>query len=132
MGSTLETQALESIPFPGDEIAQAGEVLGAGGAAVEVGAHAGDPRVGGVADEAELDVAVELLEALLAGQLGSAGAEDPSQDGVGFAVGLHASSSPTRKPRAASAARSLRRGSCRVLPSPPPAPPTATAPPPHP
>src|SRR3954453_2073420 len=118
MGSTLETRPLESIPLLGDEIAQAGEVLGAGGAAVEVRAHAGDPRVGALACGRQLDVAVELLEALLAGQLRGAGAEDPAQDGVSFFVRLHASSSPsvpTRRPRSASAARRLRRASCRFL-----------------
>src|SRR3954447_8244513 len=118
MGSTLETRRRESIPLAGDEVAEAAEVLGAGGAALEVGLHAGDPRVGALACERQLDVAVELLEALLAGQLRGAGAEDPAQDGVSFFVGLHASSSPSvppRSPRSASAARRLRRASCRFL-----------------
>src|SRR3954468_19693507 len=118
MGSTIETRPPLSIPLARDEVAKAGEILGAGGAAVEVCAHAGDPRVGRLAGEAQLDVAVELLEALLAGQLRVRGAEDPSQDDVAFLVALHASSSPpapTRKPRSASAARRLRRASCRFL-----------------
>ena len=51
-------------------------VLLAGRAALEVGAHAGHGRVGVRAGQRELDVAVELLEALLAGQLGSGGAEE--------------------------------------------------------
>src|SRR3954451_15237840 len=112
MRSTLEIRPPLSIPLARDEVAQAGEVLGAGGAAVEVGAHPGDPRLGGLAGDGQLDIAVELLEALLAGQLGGAGAEHPSQDRVAFVVLAHASSSPsvpTRRPRAASAARRLRR-----------------------
>src|SRR6059058_1584141 len=118
MGPTLETRRRESILLAGDEVAEAAEVLGAGGAALEVGVHAGDPRIGRLAGERQLDVAVELLEALLAGQLRSAGAEDPAQDGASFLVALHRVSSPsvpTRKPRSASAARSLRRASCRFL-----------------
>src|SRR3954447_9813083 len=118
MEMTLESRPPLSIPLARDEVAQTGEVLGAGGAALEVGVHAGDPRIGGLAGEGQLDVAVELLEALLAGQLRLTGAEDPSQDGGAFLVALHASSSPpvpTRKPRSASAARRLRRASCRFL-----------------
>src|SRR3954469_16436194 len=101
MGSTLETRRRESIPLAGDEVAEAAEVLGAGGAALEVGVHAGDPRLGRLAGERQLDVAVELLEALLAAQLRGAGAEDPTQDAA-FLFTLHHSSSPSvpiRKPR---------------------------------
>src|SRR5215211_9153577 len=118
MGSTIDARPLESIPFLGDEVAEAAEVFGAGGTAFEVGVHAGDPRLGGLVGQGQLDVAVELLEALLAGQLRGPGAEDPPQDRVAFAVVAHHSSSPfapTRKPRAASAPRSLRRASCRFL-----------------
>src|SRR3954469_23167718 len=118
MGPTLKTRLQESIPLAGDEVAQAVEVLRAGGAALEVGLHAGDPRIGGLAGERQLDVAVELLEALLAGQLMGAGTEDPAQDGAAFLLAFHHSSSPlvpTRKPRWASASRSLRRASCRFL-----------------
>src|SRR3954465_3921234 len=118
MGPTLKTRLQEPIPLAGDEVAQAVEVLRAGGAALEVGVHAGDPRLGRLAGERQLDVAVELLEALLAGQLRGPGAEDPAQDGASFLVALHRVSSPsvpTRKPRSASASRSLRRASCRFL-----------------
>src|SRR5215218_6236737 len=118
MKSTIEARPPESIPFLGDEITQAGEVFGAGGAAVEVRAHTGNPRVGRGTGERHLDVAVELLEALLAGQLRGGGAKDPAQDRIALVVAFHPSSSlsaPTWKPRAASAARSLRRASCRLL-----------------
>src|SRR5690348_6381272 len=115
---TLESRLRLSTALARDEVAQAGEVLGAGGAAVEVGAHPRHPGVGGLAGEAQLDVAVELLEALLAGQLRGVLAEHPAQQRVAFLVARHHSSSPpvpTRKPRVASAARRLRRASCRFL-----------------
>src|SRR3954463_2045137 len=117
MGSTLETRPQESIPLAGDEVAEAAEVLGAGGAAFEVRPHAGNPRVGRLARQRQLDVAVELLEALLARQLRGVGAEDPAQDGAAFLVAHHSSSPsvPMRKSRSASASRSLRRASCRFL-----------------
>ena len=50
-------------------------VLVAGGAARQVGVHAGDRAVRVLARHLELDVAVELLEALLAGELRPLGAE---------------------------------------------------------
>ena len=55
------------------QLAQAIVILGAGRAAMQVRAHPGNRRVGvGVgAGELELDVAVELVEALLTGELGS-------------------------------------------------------------
>jgi hypothetical protein len=49
-----------------DELAQAGVILVAGGAALEVGAHPGHAGVGVLAGELEVDVLVEQLEALLA------------------------------------------------------------------
>src|SRR3954447_16883494 len=104
MRPTLKTRLQESIPLAGDEVAEAAEVLGAGGAALEGGAHAGDPRAGGLAGERQLDVAVELVEALLAGQLRGAGAEGPAEQLVPFLVLFHPSSSPpvpSRKPRSA-------------------------------
>src|SRR3954468_13387465 len=107
MSSTLENRRRESIPLAGDEVAEAVEVLGAGGAAVEVGAHTRDAVVGCIAGERQLDIVVELLEAPLAGQLRRTGTEAPAEN----LIALHHSSSPpapTRKPRAARAARSLR------------------------
>ena len=56
-----------------DERAQALVLLAAGGAAVEVGAQAGNRGVGVLAGELELDVAVELVEADVAADLGPAG-----------------------------------------------------------
>src|SRR6476620_3295742 len=93
MALTLKSRLRLSTAFARDEVAQAVEVLGAGRAAVEMRAHAGDPGVAGLAGEAQLDVAVELLEALLAGQLRSARAEHPAQERVAVVVARHASSS---------------------------------------
>ena len=61
-------------------------VLIAGRAAFEMRAHTRDLLVGGCAGELELDVAVELVEALLAGQLGPAG-RGAGQGVAGAAVG---------------------------------------------
>ena len=44
-------------------------VLSAGGAAFEVGSHARHGGIGVAAGELEFDVAIEVLEALIAGQL---------------------------------------------------------------
>jgi hypothetical protein len=55
--------------LPTDELEEALVVLAAGRAAFEVGAHAGDLLLGFSTREFQFDVAVELLEALLAGQL---------------------------------------------------------------
>ena len=54
-------------------------ILLAGRAALEVGAHARHRRFGVGAGQRQLDVAVELLEALLAGQLGPGGPQDAAQ-----------------------------------------------------
>src|SRR6186997_2798188 len=116
MASTIETRRRESIPlaacsFGSDEVAEAAEVLSAGGATVEVRPHPWDPRLRRLPGEIQLDVAVELLEALLAGQLRRTGAEDSAEDRALLLVTLHHSSSPlvpTRRPRSASASRSLR------------------------
>ena len=63
----------------GHEHQEALVVLAAGRTAVEVGPMPGTPcrRPGG---KLQLDVAIELLEALLAGQLGSRRAEEPRED----------------------------------------------------
>ena len=70
---------------------QAVVVFRAGGAALEVGAHARDRRVGVGAGELELDVAVELLEALLAAELRAAGAGQAREQTFSIAVGRCAS-----------------------------------------
>src|SRR5581483_3465771 len=97
-------------------------VVGAAGlAALEVGAHARNQLVGWGARELELDVAVELREALLAAQLRSRRAERPPQrPPVVSAHRAHpssaaGSSSPSAKPSARRRRRSLRRASCSVL-----------------
>ena len=60
-----------------DERAQAFVLLAAGGATVEVGAQPGNREVGVMTRELELDVPVELLEALLAADLWAVGAQEP-------------------------------------------------------
>ena len=55
-------------------------VLVAGRAAFKVRAHAGDVFVGGCAVELKLDIVVELVEALLACQLRSQGAEESREE----------------------------------------------------
>ena len=58
---------------PATKGAEALVLLAAGRAALEVGAQSGNRRVGVVAGELELDVAVELVEALVAADLRPAG-----------------------------------------------------------
>jgi hypothetical protein len=66
------------------ERAEAAVLLVAGLAALEMRAHARDQlvRARGALPELDLDIAVELVEALLAGELGLGGAEEASQDVV--------------------------------------------------
>jgi hypothetical protein len=73
------------------EGAEAEVLLVAGPAALEVRAHAGDELIGarGTVLELDLDVAVELVEALLAGQLGVGGTQEAPQDVV-WSVGVRA------------------------------------------
>lgn len=71
-----------------DEGTEAGVILLARGAADQVSLHPGDGRVGVVAGEFEVDVAVELLEALLAADLRPSRSEQPSQR-LGAVVTLH-------------------------------------------
>jgi hypothetical protein len=58
-----------------DEREQAEVLLVASGAAMEMGPHPGDRLVGVGSGELKLDVAVELLEALLAAELRTGGAK---------------------------------------------------------
>src|SRR5215216_5621726 len=99
-----------------DEREQAFVVFVAGGAAFEVRAHAGDLLVGGCGGELELDVVVELIEALLAGELRAGGAEELREElRVVRLVGLgHEKGSVSPRPRAARAPRSLCRASWMV------------------
>ena len=55
-------------------------VLVARGAAVEVSPHARDVDVGVRAGKLQLDVPIQLLEALLAGQLRSRRPDEPCED----------------------------------------------------
>src|SRR5438128_1258941 len=63
-----------------DERVEAVVVLGAGGAALEVGVHAGHGGIGVCAGELDFDITVEVLEALLAGELGTAGAAHAAEE----------------------------------------------------
>ena len=58
-------------------------VLVTGGAALEVGTHARERGVGLVPNEVELDKSIELLEALLAGQLLADWAQQTGKQGGG-------------------------------------------------
>src|SRR5207245_7781545 len=62
-----------------NERAQAFVLLAAGGATSEVRAQAGHRRVGVAAGELELDVLVELLEALLAANLVACRPQQPAE-----------------------------------------------------
>jgi hypothetical protein len=87
--------AMLTSAFALDEGTEAEVLLVAGLAALEVRAHAGDQLVGAAAalPELELDVAVELLEALLAAQLGAGRPEQASQGVVGsMRGGVHVAS----------------------------------------
>ena len=106
-----------------DELEQAVVVLAAGGAAGQVRPHARHGAVGVAAGEREVDVAVELLEALLAGQLGPAGPSSAAISRGARRCGRRSSVVPPvrraarSKPSAASAARSFgarRAASCRA------------------
>src|SRR3954447_17928057 len=97
--------------------AQALVLVTAGRAALEVRRHARHAGVGGRPAQLQLDVRVELLEALVAAQLRCRRAEHAREDLVRGEL-VHRSSSQLAsigKPRSASAARSRRRASCRVL-----------------
>ena len=78
-------------------------LLGAGRAAVEMRAHPGDGGVRILARELELDVAVEVREALVAAELRVGRAEQACEQ-VGYVV-----------PLSVTAPRRVRRASCRVL-----------------
>ena len=105
----------------GEQRAQALVLLAAGGAAVEMGREAGNPRVGVLARELELDVAVEELEAAVAADLLGPRAEQALERLVATRLAAHLSlprPSPTapdparQASRAAAAAR--REASCRA------------------
>src|SRR5215212_11657442 len=80
-----------------DESEQAGVVLGAGRAAFEMGPEPGNCGLLVDAGQLRLDVAVELLEALLAGELGATGSKQPSECPVEIAPVHHRVSSRVRR-----------------------------------
>ena len=91
-------------------------LLAAGGAAVEVGPQPGDRGVGVGARELELDIAVELVEADVAADLGLRRAEQPLE--AWSDLGLFITSPPAarrREPASSRCRRSFRRASCSVL-----------------
>jgi hypothetical protein len=61
-------------------------ILGARGAPFEVRAHPRDRAICVLAPQLELNVAIELLETLLAAQLGLIGAEQPGQQAPAIRV----------------------------------------------
>src|SRR5215218_7289302 len=65
-------------PLAADQSEQARVVLGAGRTTVEMGSQPGNRRVRVDAGKLRLDVAVELLKALLAGELRATGSEQTS------------------------------------------------------
>src|SRR5919108_288977 len=101
--------ALLARGAPAHELAQALVLLMARGAAFEMRAHARDLRVRGAASQLQVDVLVELLEALVAVQLRPGRPEEPLDGpvGVGDVSLVHVVSpgSSIGKPRADSAAR---------------------------
>src|SRR5262249_12270842 len=78
----------------GEEGLQAEVVLAAGRTAVEVRPHAGDRVVGRSTLELDLDIAVELVEALLAAELGLLGAQQAAQGDVSRLFGVLAHGRP--------------------------------------
>src|SRR5438132_8839757 len=77
-GAPYVCSRLERL-FPADERSQALVLFATGGAAGKVGAQAGDHRVGVLARELELDVAVELVEALVAADLRTCRPQESAQ-----------------------------------------------------
>src|SRR5215475_116603 len=91
-----------------EERAEALVLLGTGRTADEVGAKAGDESVGRSSRELQLDVAVELREALVAADLRLVAAEQALECGVEVASGHSFASG---YPAAATCSRSRRRAS---------------------
>ena len=101
-----------------DKGAEALVLLSAGGAALEMCSQAWNGRVGVLPSELKLDVAVELLEAGIAADLGSRGAEEAAERLLHVWM-LHQFVSSGREssesPSSARCLRSLRLASCSVL-----------------
>ncbi len=93
-------------------------LLATGGTAGEMGTKSGDGRVGVPAGQLELDITIELVEALVAADLRFGRAEQPLERLL--RVGsvhefLSSSRSSSASPRSARCPRSFRRASCRDL-----------------
>src|SRR3954454_19376959 len=103
------------LSFGRDEGEQARVILCAGRAADEVRLHAGHSRLRISAGELELDEAIEVLEALLAAQLGTCRPEDRAQTGIDRVIRhLKLLTRRSRVARGARAACVVRReASCR-------------------
>src|SRR5262245_33022993 len=100
-----------------DERAQALVLLAAGRAAGEMSAQPRDRRVGVCAGELQLDVAVELLEALVAADLRLGRPEQPPERLLQLRSLRHVPSSSVSResPSSSKCPLSFRRASCRVL-----------------
>src|SRR5262245_23814737 len=81
--------AASAVAVVCDERPQALVLLAAGGAAFEVGAEAGELAVCVTPGELELDVPVELLEALVAADLRVGGSEQAAERLPDVVVGHH-------------------------------------------
>src|SRR5215218_3064680 len=112
--SNLYRSTNRSAVIAGHQVAQALVLLAAGQAAGEVGPEAGELGVGVGAGQLQLDVSVQLGEALLAAHLRLLGAEQPLDQVLGWAH-QRLTSSPVSRPVPARWARSLRRASWMVL-----------------
>src|SRR5215210_2382075 len=114
--STVEDRGLRRL-LAAHERAKALVLLATGGAADKVGAETGDRGVGIRTGELQLDVAVELLEALVAADLGLRRPEQPAQCLLQIgSLGHFVSSSVSReRPCSSRWDLSFRRASCSVL-----------------
>src|SRR5215213_4111801 len=113
--SKARSAALERLCAT-DEGAQAVVLLAARRAPFEVRAQAGDGGVGIGAGDFELDVAVELVEADVAADLGAGRPEEPGKHVLRMLLLGHRSSKLSGpRPRSSRCLRSLRRASCKVL-----------------
>src|SRR5438045_7871800 len=101
------------------ERTQAVPILGTRRAAIQVGSHSGNRQIRVGANQLQLDVAIELLEALLASDLGPRRTEQAPDETIhalrSRRVHALSPSPPMDSPRADSAARSFPRASCKVL-----------------
>src|SRR5579872_664167 len=75
------------LGLAGEQRAEAHVILATGRAALEVRAHARNRRVGIAAVELELDVAIELLEALIAAELRACGTGEARDQAISIAAG---------------------------------------------